>query len=139
MPCTAGEVVKACTGFVLDDKRSRTLTQIANEVMRVPSSVIATIGEVCNYEYPDICFSSSRNKSSAKTRKQIMSRIDFQFFRYMVNISCLKSSKDFMKAEGPDGERPHICTIYHGKELYKEKKCKPVGHEDITKLYRLSL
>lgn len=82
--------------------------------------------------------STIQNKYNARTKSKIMSVIECRLFRNMPNITSLKYSKQFMNAQGDDGERAEIYTIYRTRDMCKGQQFKPVGHEGITKLLQIS-
>lgn len=138
--CSGVAVTEAYTGVTIDDKRSRTLVQMANTAIRMPDEVIAAIGTVCSEEYPDLCLCSPKhNVSDVKTKGEIMELVDCRVYRNMLNITSLKSAKVFMNATGVDGQRAQISTIFKSRDVCKSNQFKPVKHTDITRLFHLSL
>ncbi len=137
---TGVDVARAfCGSTSLLDKQLRTLTQTATTVMRLPRSVIATIGRVTNADHPDICLSSPLlNKKKAKTVEEVMHSTDCRVYREFINITSLKSSKMFMNAKGTDGERAQALTILRAKVVCYEKGFKSVQHDAISRQFQLA-
>ncbi len=135
------DVVSAYCGFNVTSKKVSTLLQTANTVMRLPSSVIHTIGEVANSEHPDWLLANSRlNKSRSTTVQEVMRNEDCRVFKNFIHITSIKSAKAFMTAKHKEGERAQIYTIYRIQDIYRQRSfTKPIQPDEVGKQYELSV
>lgn len=135
------DVVNAYCGYSVTSKKNSTLVQTANTVMRLPVSVITTIGEVSNSEHPNLILSSSKlNRRSVTSTDDVMRQEDCRVFRHFLHITSLKSCKSFMNAKNQNGERAQNYAIYRCQDLYKQR-CfsKAVQPEELGRQYELAL
>ncbi len=135
------DVVNAYCGYSTTSKKNSTLVQTANTVMRLPNSVIRTIGEISNSEHPDLILSNRKqNIHSVISIDDVVKQEDCRIYRNFLHITTLKSSKVFMNGKHKNGERAQIYAIYRAQDIYKQR-CfsKAVQPDELGKQYELAL
>ncbi len=135
------DVVNAYCGYTVTSKKRSTLVQTANTVIRLPVSVIRTIGEICNAEHPELVLTNSKlNTIGATTISEAMRQVDCRVFRNFLHITSIKSAKAFMNAKHRNGERAQVCTLYRVQDLYRQRSfSKAIQPNELARQYELSL
>ncbi len=138
---TGQHVVDAYLGYSMTSKKTSTLIQTANTVIRLTKSVIETIGRISNDEHPELALGNLKlNKFGSKTVDEIMQQIDCRIFRNFIHITSLKSAKTFMNAKHQYGERAQVYSLYRAKDIYQQRNfSKAVQPDEITRQYELSI
>ncbi len=138
---TGQDVADAYCGYHVTSKKTSTLVQMANTVMRLPTAVINTIGAISNHEHPDLVLTTaSLNKRKATSVSEVMEQEDCRVFRKFLHITSLKSAKNFMNANHKYGELAQIYTIYRVQEIYRDRSfSKAVQPDEVSKQYEHSI
>ena len=134
---TIAEVAAAYDGA--SHAKESTMKQIAATAARLSHPVIDTIGSIMNQELIELAavqLAGQNRMDYTVTRETITSKVDCRVFRKFINITSLKQSTIFMKAEGEHGEQIQINTLYRVREICQERRYKPVQHTVVSEQYK---
>lgn len=109
-----------------------TTKQLAACVIRLPQSVIDTLGEIMNEENEEVA-TQIQAKMNSKQKK--CAAVDYRLYRNLITSSTLKGSTPFMNAEGKDGETSQLNALWRIKEISRSSGFGPTKASVLTEQF----
>lgn len=109
-----------------------TIKQLAGCVIRLPQSVIDTIGKIVNEENKELAM-RIHYKTNSKHSKN--AAVDSRIYRNLISSSTLKGSTPFMNAEGPDGEAAQLNSLWRIREISRSSGYGPMKPSVLTEQF----
>lgn len=114
------------------DACTSTIKQLAGCVIRLPQSVVDTLGEIVNEEHEDV---ARQIHSKTNSKQDRCSAVDFRLYRNLISSSTFKGSTPFMNANGLDGESAQINSLWRIREIARSSGYGPTKPSVLTEQF----